>query len=61
MLSRKDFFQAKGSLVRKRKVHKMKVVTQYSAIKNYHEFHANLNKDLEIAVTPIPLLPRVIP
>ena len=52
-----DEFQTSGNPVRKRKVHKMKVVIQNSANIAYHEFHRRPQKDLRmlILVTPIPL------
>ena len=44
------FFQASRNTVRKRIVHKIKVVMQNSTIKGYHEFHARSHKDLEILI-----------
>ena len=62
IVSATDFFEASGNPVRKRKVYKMKVMIQNSAIKCYHEFHVLLHKDLEILTltTPFLLLTRYL-
>ena len=41
-------FQVSRSLVTKKKVHKMKVMIQNSAIKGNREFHLRPHKDLEM-------------
>ena len=56
------FFQVSGNPLRKRKLYKMKVVIQNSALRGYQEFYVKLQKDLAMLMlaVPIVLLIRVI-
>ena len=42
--------------VRKRKVYKVKVVIQDSAVKGSHEYHVRLDKDYEMLILAAPIL-----
>ena len=62
IMKAKHFCWQSENQVRKRKVYKMEVVIQNSAIKGYFEFHVKLLKDLKMLVllTPIVLITRLI-